>query len=68
MLVDSRRGINNYDATMMDTLNKTFIPYQVSLTYTTTQLAKSNITLVWLVLALSATCTLHCVYSDRIRL
>lgn len=29
MLVDSRRGINNHDATMMDTLNKTFIPYQV---------------------------------------
>eukprot|EP01032_Pedospumella_encystans_P014468 gene14468-16610_t len=32
VLVDSRRGINNHDATMMDTLNKTFIPYQIVFT------------------------------------
>ena len=30
-MVDSRRGINDHDATMMDTLNKTYIPYQVCL-------------------------------------
>jgi len=59
VLVDSRRGINNYDATMMDTLNKTFIPYQVSLTYIYMPIPTS--VLVWLVFALSANCTYHCV-------